>query len=109
MNLLVNAVHAIESHGTITVRSGHDETWAWIEVADTGKGMTPAVLNRIFEPFYTTKPVGKGSGLGLSLSYEIIKKHEGRIEVSSDVGVGSTFRIILPLRGRKADGAASPP
>jgi len=109
MNLLVNAVHAIEGHGTITVRSGHDETWAWIEVADTGKGMTPAVLNRIFEPFYTTKPVGKGTGLGLSLSYDIIKKHEGRIEVSSDVGVGSTFRIVLPLRGRKPDGVASPP
>ena len=103
MNLLVNAVHAIETHGTITVRTGHDDAWAWIEVADSGKGMTPAVMQRIFEPFYTTKPVGKGTGLGLSLSYDIVKKHEGRIEVSSEVGVGSTFRIILPLHGRKAD------
>ncbi|AXS79507.1 ATP-binding protein [Dechloromonas sp. HYN0024] len=104
MNLLVNAVHAIDTHGTITVRSGHDETWAWIEVADTGKGMTPAVMQRIFEPFYTTKPVGKGTGLGLSLSYDIVKKHDGRLEVSSEVGVGSTFRVILPLRGKKSDG-----
>jgi two-component system NtrC family sensor kinase len=108
MNLLVNAVHAIETHGTITVRSGHDDTWAWIEVADTGKGMTPAVMKRIFEPFYTTKPVGKGTGLGLSLSYDIVRKHDGRIEVSSEVGVGTTFRVVLPLQGKKPDGAASP-
>lgn len=108
MNLLVNAVHAIEIHGSITVRSGHDDTWVWIEVADTGKGMTPAVMKRIFEPFYTTKPVGKGTGLGLSLSYDIVRKHDGRIEVSSEVGVGTTFRVMLPVRGRQPDGTASP-
>ncbi|MBL8429464.1 MAG: DUF3365 domain-containing protein [Dechloromonas sp.] len=100
MNLLVNAVHAIDTHGTITVRTGHDETWAWIEVADTGKGMTPEVMKRIFEPFYTTKPVGKGTGLGLSLSYDIVRKHDGKIEVSSEVGVGTTFRVVLPLNGK---------
>ncbi|MGB4065837.1 MAG: ATP-binding protein [Azonexus sp.] len=104
MNLLVNAVHAIDTHGTITVRTGHDDAWAWIEVADTGKGMTPAVMKRIFEPFYTTKPVGKGTGLGLSLSYDIVRKHDGRIEVSSEVGVGTTFRVMLPLHGRKPEG-----
>lgn len=106
MNLLVNAVHAIETHGTITVRTGHDDAWAWIEVADTGKGMAPAVMQRIFEPFYTTKPVGKGTGLGLSLSYDIVRKHQGHIEVSSEIGVGTTFRVTLPLHGRKPDAAA---
>ena len=104
MNLLVNAAHAIESRGTITVRTGHDDAHAWIEVADTGQGMTPAVIQRIFEPFYTTKPVGKGTGLGLSLSYDIVKKHGGHIDVSSQVGVGTTFRVTLPLQP-----PASPP
>ncbi|UCV29647.1 ATP-binding protein [Ferribacterium limneticum] len=103
MNLLVNAAHAIESRGTIVVRTGHDDAWAWIEVADTGKGMTPAVMQRIFEPFYTTKPVGKGTGLGLSLAYDIVKKHGGRIEVHSEPGQGSTFRVWLPLQGGPAE------
>ena len=104
MNLLVNAAHAIEQRGTITVRTGCDASTAWIEVSDTGRGMAPAVLQRIFEPFYTTKPVGKGTGLGLSLSYDIIKKHGGRIDVSSEVGVGTTFRVSLPLHGLDAAG-----
>ena len=102
MNLLVNAAHAIEQRGTITVRTGCDASTAWIEVSDTGRGMAPAVLQRIFEPFYTTKPVGKGTALGLSLSYDIIKKHGGRIDVSSEVGVGTTFRVSLPLHGLDA-------
>ena len=99
MNLLVNAAHAIPEHGTITVRTGHDASWAWIEISDTGCGMTPATQRRIFEPFFTTKPVGKGTGLGLSLSYDIVRKHGGHIEVRSEVGVGSTFQIRLPLPG----------
>ncbi len=97
MNLLVNAAHAIEQRGTITVRTGCDATQAWIEVSDTGRGIAPAAMQRIFEPFYTTKPVGKGTGLGLSLSYDIVKKHGGRIDFSSEVGVGTTFRPSLPL------------
>jgi len=107
MNLLVNAAQAIEGRGTITVRSGCDDDWAWIEVADTGKGMSPAVLQHIFEPFYTTKPVGQGTGLGLSVAYDIVTKHGGRIEVDSEVGVGSTFRIILPRQGRAPAGDAA--
>jgi len=99
MNLLVNAAHAIEQRGTITVRTGCDATQAWIEVSDTGRGIAPAAMQRIFEPFYTTKPVGKGTGLGLSLSYDIVKKHGGRIDFSSEVGVGTTFRVSLPLHG----------
>lgn len=99
MNLLVNAAHAIEQRGTITLRSGCEGGEVWFEIADTGKGITPEVRNRIFEPFYTTKPVGQGTGLGLSISYDIIvKKHGGRIDVESEPGRGTTFRICLPLR-----------
>ena len=106
MNLLVNAAHAIPEHGTITVRSGREENGVWMEVQDTGKGMTPEVQKRIFEPFFTTKPVGKGTGLGLSLSYDIVvKKHGGRIEVRSAPGQGSTFRVSLPLEPAAAGAA----
>jgi two-component system NtrC family sensor kinase len=104
MNLLVNAAHAIDERGTITVRSGHDASWAWIEIADTGHGMAPEVQKRIFDPFYTTKPVGKGTGLGLSISYDIVAKHGGRIDVSSEPGQGTTFRVSLPLTGRGRPG-----
>lgn len=100
MNLLLNGAQSIEDKGCITVRSGCDADHAWIEIADTGKGMAPEVINRIFEPFYTTKPVGKGTGLGLSLAYDIVQKHGGRIEVSSEPGQGSVFRVWLPLAGK---------
>lgn len=98
MNMLVNAAQAIEKDGTITVRSGASGEEVWVEVEDTGKGISPEHLNRIFDPFFTTKPVGKGTGLGLSLSYGIVQKHNGRIEVKSEVGKGSTFRVWLPLK-----------
>jgi two-component system, NtrC family, sensor kinase len=98
MNMLVNAAQAIEKDGTITVRSGTGGDEVWVEVEDTGKGISPEHLNRIFDPFFTTKPVGKGTGLGLSLSYGIVQKHNGRIEVKSVVGKGSTFRVWLPVK-----------
>lgn len=98
LNLLVNAAHAIEDKGIITLRSGVKGEQVWLEVSDTGKGIAAEILPRIFEPFFTTKPVGKGTGLGLSVSYSIIEKHHGRIEVESQLGVGTTFRIWLPLR-----------
>ncbi|MDH4607926.1 ATP-binding protein [Pseudomonas sp. BN102] len=98
MNLLINAAHAIESFGRITLRSGHDGGWVWLEVEDNGKGIDPAILHRIYEPFFTTKPVGKGTGLGLALSYNIVQKHNGRIEVSSHPGQGTRFRVWLPER-----------
>ena len=97
MNLLVNASHAIEERGTITVRTGKEGEEVWVEVADTGKGIAPENLKKIFDPFFTTKPIGKGTGLGLSLSYGIIQKHDGRIEVQSEVGKGTTFKVWLPL------------
>lgn len=96
MNLLVNASHAIAERGTITIRTGHDEVQSWVEVQDTGRGIQPENLSRIFDPFFTTKPVGQGTGLGLSLSYGIVKKHGGRFEVSSTLGIGSTFKVIFP-------------
>jgi two-component system NtrC family sensor kinase len=96
MNLLVNASHAIEERGTITIRSGHRENEVWVEITDTGKGIPAENMKKIFDPFFTTKPVGSGTGLGLSLSYGIIEKHHGRIEVQSIVGSGTTFRICLP-------------
>lgn len=98
MNLLVNAAHAIEQFGRITLRSGHQGGWVWLEVEDTGQGIAPHLLNRIYEPFFTTKPVGKGTGLGLSLSYNIVRKHNGRIEVFSTPGQGTRFRVWLPAQ-----------
>lgn len=99
MNLLVNASHAIgENRGVITVRTGAADGNAWVEIADNGVGIPPEVMPRIFDPFFTTKPVGKGTGLGLSLSYGIVEKHHGRIEVESDAGKGALFRVVLPVR-----------
>ena len=96
LNLLVNAAHAIDERGTITLRTGCDAREVWVEVEDSGKGIAPEVLQRIFEPFFTTKPIGQGTGLGLSLAYSIAQRHGGRIEASSQVGSGSKFRLLLP-------------
>ena len=99
MNLIVNASQAMgQERGTITLRTGLEGETVSIEVADTGIGIEPDNLQKIFDPFYTTKPVGQGTGLGLSLSYGIVKKHRGDISVRSEVGVGSTFRVELPVR-----------
>ena len=97
MNLLVNAAHSITEQGTITIRTGTTDDHVWIKFSDTGSGIQSSHLQRIFDPFYTTKPVGKGTGLGLSLSYGIIKKHGGKIEVNSEVNKGTTFCILLPI------------
>lgn len=99
MNLLVNAGHAIESSGTIYIRTGSLGDESWFEIEDTGSGITEQVQKRIFEPFFTTKPIGQGTGLGLSVSYGIIAKHNGRIELDSVVGRGSRFRVWLPNDG----------
>lgn len=99
MNLLVNAAQAIVEKGRITVRSRQDDGFVIVEIADNGCGIPPENLNKIFEPFFTTKEVGKGTGLGLSLSYNIIEKHGGRIEVESELGVGTLFRVRLPVNG----------
>ena len=111
MNVLVNAAQAIPERGTITLRSGCSGDEVWISISDTGKGIPPDVASKIFDPFFTTKPVGQGTGLGLSVSYGIVQKHGGRIDVQSHLGHGSTFTIRLPVRRRggelRADSANS--
>jgi PAS domain S-box-containing protein len=108
MNLLVNAAQAIETRGEVSIRTGLEDDHVWIEVADTGRGIAQENLKRIFEPFFTTKPVGQGTGLGLSLSNSIIVKHQGRFEVESEVGKGTTFRVVLPIKPVLENIAASP-
>ncbi len=98
LNLLINAVHAIPDQGVITITTRSDDKELTVSVSDTGKGIPQNVINRIFDPFFTTKPVGQGTGLGLSVSYGIIQRHGGRIEVVSEVGWGTTFTVHLPLR-----------
>jgi signal transduction histidine kinase len=68
------------------------------EITDTGTGIAPELRDRIFDPFFTTRPVGRGTGLGLSVSYNIVRAHSGLIEVDSQGGRGSTFRVVLPRR-----------
>jgi signal transduction histidine kinase len=97
MNLLLNAVQAVHEPGTITVGTGRDGECVWIDIKDDGAGIPPEHLKRLFEPFFTTKPVGTGTGLGLSVAYGIVQQHGGRIEVSSEVGRGSVFRVLLPI------------
>ena len=97
MNLLVNAAQAIQEHGKITLRTRQEDDNVRIEIADTGCGIPQEIINRIFDPFFTTKPVGTGTGLGLSITHGIIRKHNGRIDVSSEPGKGTTFSITIPI------------
>jgi two-component system NtrC family sensor kinase len=106
MALMLNGVDSMEKGGTLTVATRVNPTRAdevVIEIQDTGHGIPAAVLPKIFEPFYTTKPQGRGTGLGLSICYGIVEQHLGRIEVDSEPGLGSSFRVYLPV----AIGAAS--
>ncbi|SEL85401.1 PAS domain S-box-containing protein [Stigmatella aurantiaca] len=96
-NLLVNAAHAIETRGEIRVRTWQEGDEVVVQISDTGRGMSADTLARIFTPFFTTKPRGQGTGLGLSISYDIISRHEGRIDVKSAVNQGTTFTIHLPI------------
>ena len=98
MNLLMNAAQAIDGRGEITIVIRQVGEEVCVDITDNGRGIPAESITRIFEPFFTTKPIGKGTGLGLSLSYGIIKKHNGRIEVQSEVGKGTTFRVCLPIR-----------
>ncbi len=107
LNLLVNAAHAIKDKGVINVATRHlpESGEVCISIADTGAGIPPENLKRIFDPFFTTKPVGKGTGLGLSLSYGIVQKHHGRIEVDSQERAGTLFQVFLPIHQPAASAA----
>ena len=100
MNLLVNAGQAIADQGTIHIRTYREDEWICAQVTDSGKGMSTEVQKRIFEPFFTTKRVGEGTGLGLSMAYQIIvEKHGGQLLVESTEGQGTTFTVMLPQNG----------
>lgn len=96
INLVTNAIQAMPDGGSLFVNLEHQEDDVWITVRDEGIGIPEENLGRIFDPFYTTKPEGEGTGLGLSVSYGIISQHGGKIEVESEVGQGTTFTIKLP-------------
>jgi len=104
MNLLVNAAQAISDKGKITIRSWcaegrNGKKSIFVSISDTGCGIPPDQIDRIFEPFYTTKDVGKGTGLGLAIVYDIVtSKHGGDIRVESEVGKGTTFTVEIPVR-----------
>jgi two-component system, NtrC family, sensor kinase len=97
LNILVNASHAMDGlNGVLTIRTYESEDSVFIEIADTGTGIEKENLKKIFDPFYTTKPVGQGTGLGMSISYEIVTAAGGSIEVNSELGKGTCFKIRLP-------------
>jgi two-component system, NtrC family, sensor kinase len=100
MNVLSNAAQAIENEGEIQITTKNlGGERVEVSIRDSGKGMNKATLEKIFDPFFTTKGVGSGTGLGLSISYGVIQKHGGDILVSSEIGKGTEFKIILPVRG----------
>jgi signal transduction histidine kinase len=99
MNLLLNAIHSITPPGKIEVVTRRAESSVEIVFKDTGAGIPEENIHKIFDPFFTTKDATKGTGLGLAVSYGIIKKHDGEIEVASVAGKGTTFIVRLPIYG----------
>ena len=98
-NLIHNAIDAMDGHGTLTVRTRHDGDHVLVEIGDTGPGIPEPIRDRIFEPFYTTKPVGKGTGLGLDISWRIVvQRHHGDLRVTSTPG-DTRFQVLLPTSG----------
>ncbi len=96
INLVQNAVQAMGKGGILSLETGLRDGMVYASVSDTGEGISPENLKRLFEPFFTTKAPGQGTGLGLSVSYGIVERHGGRVEVSSKEGEGSTFTVLLP-------------
>ncbi len=127
LNLVVNACDAMPDGGALRIALSRVESepddaptselvagdaplgWARLEVCDTGVGMSEAVRQRAFEPFYTTKARGRGTGLGLATVYGVVRQHGGRIRIESEVGVGTTFEVELPLIAPEAESASEPP
>jgi two-component system NtrC family sensor kinase len=106
LNILLNSIQAMPGGGTISIRANPvPDGTVRIDLADTGAGIKPSDLEHIFEPFYTTKPVGEGTGLGLSLTYGIVRTHGGYIEVKSEMGKGTVFSIYIPTANGKEEAA----
>ena len=103
MNILDNAIYAIKEKGTITISSyvNPDKETVSIEIEDTGVGIKEEDIKKVFDPFWTTKPVGQGTGLGMSIAYKVIASHHGYADVSSKLNVGTKFRIVLPINQNK--------
>jgi two-component system NtrC family sensor kinase len=99
LNILLNAVQAMPDKGVLSIKSRADNHSVKVDIADSGVGIPAENLDRVFDPFFTTKEVGKGTGLGLSVSYGIMKKHHGQVSVTSEIGKGTTFSVMLPLAG----------
>jgi signal transduction histidine kinase len=98
-NLIVNALQAMPEEGTLIIETSFDEDHVYLLVQDSGIGMTQKTLKQIFLPFFTTKDIKQGTGLGLSVVHGIVKAHGGGIDVKSRIGQGARFRIKFPLRG----------
>jgi two-component system NtrC family sensor kinase len=98
VNIFVNAAQAIENKGEIRISTQQVNGSVEIRISDDGCGISPENISRIFDPFFTTKEIGKGTGLGMNIAYNIIKKHNGTIEVQSEIGNGTTFLIKLPTQ-----------
>jgi len=99
-NIISNAADALEKDGRITIKTYKHDDWGFVEIHDNGSGIPDDVINKIFDPFYTTKPLGEGTGLGLDISRRIVEAHEGRINVSSEPG-STTFKICIPAFHKK--------
>jgi nitrogen-specific signal transduction histidine kinase len=102
-NLIINAVQAMPEGGRLTLRTSANDSWLKLEVQDTGCGIPQENMRKLFTPFFTTKGKGKGVGLGLAVAHGIIQRHQGRIEVQSKEGEGTTFTIYLPMRHEKQE------
>jgi signal transduction histidine kinase len=95
-NIVINGVQAIGYGGHLTVESAAQDGWIIVRLSDTGKGIPPENLEKIFEPFFTTKDIGQGTGLGLSVTYGLVKDMGGNIAVESKIGMGTTFTVSFP-------------
>ncbi len=98
INILLNAAHAIADRGTIKVKTWAEATTVHASITDSGHGIKGQIINRIYDPFFTTKEVGQGTGLGLSISYTVVKNHDGELKVNSTPGGGTTFEVVLPFK-----------
>ncbi|MBW1792040.1 MAG: GHKL domain-containing protein, partial [Deltaproteobacteria bacterium] len=100
LNLFNNALDAIEQNGSIDITTREDKKFIFVEIADSGPGIDPKIMNQIFDPFFTTKDPGKGTGLGMSICYDIMKKLGGSIRVKNRKEGGAIFSLAIPIRDR---------